>query len=86
MKKLFNRIIRHIKEGFIAVRRHFGMDMSSATAITVTLLLVGVFTVLAANLTSLTIEIEDSISLVSLIDYDVTDDLVGVRPVITVEY
>ena len=73
MKKLFNRIIRHIKEGFIAVRRHFGMDMSSATAITVTLLLVGVFTVLAANLTSLTIEIEDSISLVSLIDYDVTD-------------
>ena len=73
MKKIFNRFFRHIKEGFIAVKRHFGMDLSSATAITVTLLLVGVFAILAANLTSLTIEIEDSISLVSLIDYDVTD-------------
>ena len=73
MKKFINRTIRHIKEGFVAVKRHFGMDLSSSTAITVTLLLVGVFVVLAANLTSLTLEIEDSISLVSLIDYDVTD-------------
>lgn len=70
---MFNRFFRHIKEGFIGVKRHFAMAISSASAVTITLLLVGVFTVLAANLTYLTKEIEESISLVALIDYDVVD-------------
>ncbi len=70
---MFRRFFRHIKEGFIGVRRHFGMAFSSATAVTITLTMIGVFAVLVSNVAFLTQEIEQSISLVALIDYDVTD-------------
>ena len=68
--KFIRRFFRHIKEGFIGVKRHFAMALSSASAITITLLLVGVFAAFAANIALLTQEIESSISLVALIDYD----------------
>lgn len=70
---LIRRFFRHIREGFIGVKRHFAMAVSSASAVTITLLLVGVFAVFAVNMGYLTREIEQSISLVALIDYDVTD-------------
>ena len=71
--RFIRRFFRHIREGFLGVKRHFGMAVSSASAVTITLLLVGVFAVFALNLGYLTKEIESSISLVALIDYDVTD-------------
>ena len=71
--KFIRRFFRHIKEGFIGVGRHFGNAISAASAVTITLLLVGVFGVFAVNLAFLTQEIEQSISLVALIDYSVTD-------------
>lgn len=67
---IIRRFLRHIKEGFLGVKRHFAMAVSSASAVTITLLLVGVFAVFALNLGYLTQEIEQSISLVALIDYD----------------
>ena len=70
---MMHRFFRHIKEGFIGVRRHFAMAVSSISAVTITLLMLGVFGALAANMAYLTKEIEDSISLVALIDYEVTD-------------
>ena len=73
MKKLFRRFGRHIREGFTGVKRHFGMAFSSSSAVTITLAILGVFGVLAMNLTYLTEEIEQSISLVAMIDYSVTD-------------
>ena len=71
---MFHRFIRHIKEGFVGVRRHIGMALSSASAVTITLLLVGLFLLLSANLAVLTKDIEDSISLVALVSRDVTSD------------
>ena len=71
MKKLFRRFFRHIKEGFIGVKRHFAMAVSSMSAVTITLTMVGVFAVIAVNVATLSQEIEKSISLVALIDYDV---------------
>ena len=71
---MIRRFFRHIKEGFIGVKRHFGMAFSSASAVTITLILVGMFVVLAVNLAFLSKEIEESISLVALIDYDVSDE------------
>lgn len=70
---MFRRLGRHIRDGFIGVKRHFGMAISSASAITITLLLVGTFTALALNVATLTREIESNISLIALIDYGVTD-------------
>ena len=71
--KLIRRFFRHIKEGFIGVKRHFAMAVSSASAITITLLLVGAFAIFALNMAFLTKEIEESISMVALIDYEVED-------------
>ena len=73
MKTLFRRFARHIKNGFIGVKRHFAMAISSASAVMITLTMVGVFAVLAVNMAYLSQEIEQSISLVALIDYDVVD-------------
>ena len=70
---IFRRFIRHIKEGFIGVKRHFAMAISSASAVTITLTMVGVFGILAVNMAYLSQEIEQSISLVALIDYGVDD-------------
>ena len=69
----FRRFFRHLREGFIGVKRHFGMAFSAASAVTITLLLVGAFGVFAVNMAYLTQEIEQSISLSALIDYSVTD-------------
>ncbi|MBQ1477960.1 MAG: permease-like cell division protein FtsX [Erysipelotrichaceae bacterium] len=72
---MIRRFFKHIKEGFVGVKRHLGMAMSSASAVTITLLLVGLFLMLSANLSVLTKEIESSISLLALIDYNVTDQM-----------
>ena len=70
---IFRRFFRHVKDGFLGVVRHFSMAFSSMSAVAITLLLVGAFAALAINVAFLTREIEDSISLVALIDYSVTD-------------
>ena len=70
---MFRRFVRHIKEGFVGVGRHFTMALSSAATVTITLTIIGVFAIFAANLSYLTQEIEQSISLVAMIDYNVTD-------------
>ena len=71
--KIFRRFFRHLREGFVGVRRHFGNAFTAASAVTITLLLVGVFGVFAFNMAYLTREIESNISLVALIDYEVDD-------------
>lgn len=73
MKTLFRRFGRHVKNGFIGVKRHFAMAISSASAVMITLTMVGVFAVLAVNMAYLSQEIEQSISLVAMINYDVDD-------------
>ena len=70
---IFRRLLRHIKDGFVGVKRHFAMAISSASAVTITLTIVGVFGILAVNMAYLSQEIEQSISLVAMIDYDVED-------------
>lgn len=70
---MFHRFFRHIKEGFLGVGRHFGMAVSSAASVTITLLLVGFFLVLTYNLNIITRDIEDSISLSALVSYDSDD-------------
>ena len=72
---IFRRFFRHIKEGFIGVKRHFAMAISSASAVMITLTIVGVFGMLVVNIAYLSQEIEQSISLVALIDYNVEEQV-----------
>lgn len=92
---MFRRFLRHIKDGFIGVKRHFGMAFSSAIAVTITLLLIGVFAVLTLNLNALTKEIEGNISLSVLLDYDfdgkdqrteISNEIKSINGVASVEY
>ena len=92
---MFRRFFRHIKEGFIGVKRHFAMAVSSASAVMITLTMIGVFALLVSNMAYLTQEIEQSISLVALIDYDVNtqaqllsmkNEISNMEGVLSVEY
>lgn len=92
---MFRRFFRHIKEGFIGVKRHFAMAVSSASAVMITLTMIGVFALLVSNMAYLTQEIEQSISLVALIDYDVNtqaqllsmkNEISNMEGVMSVEY
>ena len=67
---MFHRFFRHIKEGFIGVGRHFGMAISSASAVMITLVLIAVFVILTWNIQAVTSTIESSISIVVSIDYE----------------
>ncbi len=67
---MFHRFARHVKEGFIGVGRHFGMAISSISAVTITLVLIAVFGVLTWNLQAVTTNIESSISIVVSVDYE----------------
>ena len=64
---MFRRFFRHIRDGFVGVGRHFGMALSSASAVTITLLLVGLFLMISSNLMMITKSIEESISISVLI-------------------
>jgi len=70
---MWHRFVRHIKDGFVGIGRHLGMALSSATAVTVTLLLIGIFLVITFNMADMSYKIEDSISLSALVKYEVTD-------------
>lgn len=92
---MFRRFFRHIKEGFIGVGRHFGMSLSSSASVTIALFLVGFFLVVTYNLNIIAQDIEQSISLSALVDYDVTSktaldtlekNLLRVEGVKSVEY
>ncbi len=64
---MFRRFFHHIKEGFYGFCRHIGMALSSASAVMITLILIGLFIVLTFNLYAMTSSIEDSITLSALI-------------------
>ena len=65
---MFRRFVRHIKEGFYGVGRHLGMAVSSASAVTITLVLIGIFLLLMTNLYSMTKTIEGSIAISALVE------------------
>lgn len=65
---MFRRFFRHIKEGFFGVFRHLGMALSSASAVMITLILIGLFLVVTFNLYDMTKTIEQSISISALIE------------------
>ena len=71
---MFRRFARHIKEGFIGIGRHFSMALSSIASVTITLLLIGLFLVLTINLSVLTKEVENSISLSALVSYETSSE------------
>ncbi|MCI5774500.1 MAG: permease-like cell division protein FtsX [Erysipelotrichaceae bacterium] len=67
---MLGRMFRPIKEGFFGVGRHAAMSLSSASAVTITLFIIGIFLIFTANVQSFTVNIEQSMEISVLIDYD----------------
>ena len=65
---MFRRFARHIKEGFLGVFRHLGMALSSASAVMITLILIGLFLLVTLNLYDMTKSIESSINISALVE------------------
>lgn len=71
---MFRRLMRHIREGFIDVKRNSAMSFSSAAAVTLTLLLVSVFLILTVNLQEISNNISDNLLIHVKIKNEVTDE------------
>ncbi len=90
---MFRRFARHIKEGFLGVFRHLGMSLSSATAVMITLILIGLFLLITMNLYYMTRTLESSISISALIELgyednheDIETAILAIDGVASVEY
>lgn len=63
-------ISRSIKEGFHGVGRHFAMALSSAIAITVTLLLISIFSLVMMNINNFTQNVEEGMEISVQVSWD----------------
>ncbi len=70
---MFRRISRTFKEAFWGLSHHLAMAISTANAITITLVLVSVLTILITNVGQITYDVEDDIQLYVKINNDVED-------------
>ncbi|MDI9518315.1 MAG: permease-like cell division protein FtsX [Bacillota bacterium] len=66
---MISRFFRPIKEGFYGVGRHAAMSISSASAVTITLLIISIFLIFSFNLQQFTKDVEQSVQIAVMIDY-----------------
>ncbi len=64
----FNTLSRHLRESFKSIARNGWMTFASVSAVTVTLLLVGVFMVIMMNLNKVADDLENDVEIKVLID------------------
>jgi len=70
MYSMISRFFRPLKEGFNGVFRHWAMSFSSAVAVTITLLIIGLFLIFSFNFRQFTGQLESSVQISVLVDYD----------------
>lgn len=74
MIKFFRSFPRHIKNAFFSLFRHFAMSLSACSAVTVTLILFGVFLMIAGNVSLFATNIEDDVRIHVVLDSNVKKD------------
>ena len=74
MIKFFRDIPRHFKEARNGIIRNFANTISAATAVTVTLVLIGAFLLVAVNLDSFMTSVEEDVSIHVKIEDTVSDN------------
>ena len=67
---MIRRFFRHIREGFYGVGRHAAMSVSSASAVTITLLIISIFMIVTGNMQEVTQNIEGSVKIAAFESYD----------------
>lgn len=65
---------RHVKTAFLSIFRHLAMSLSAASAVTITLVLLAVFLVLAGNINLFTNSIEEDLSIHAVLSTDIKEE------------
>lgn len=71
---MIRRFFRHIREGLSNVFRNFAMSVSSISAVTITLILVGAFFIITTNVASISTSIKGSLTILVKIDRDTSEN------------
>ena len=71
---MFRKIGRSFKEAFWGITHHVAMVISTANAVTITLVLVSVLSLLIANISQITYDVDDDIQLYVKIENEVLDE------------
>jgi cell division transport system permease protein len=69
-----NTLVRHFREGFKNIGRNGWMTFASVSAVTVTLLLVGIFLVIMMNINNMAVSIEEDVEIRVHIDITSSDE------------
>ena len=65
---MVGRMIRHLTEGIIGAKRNGAMSISTATAVSVTLIIIGLFLGLTINLQNITKGVEEDLKISVIVD------------------
>ena len=69
-----SKFFRVIKEGFLGVKRHGAMSFSSASAVTMTMLIIGAFMILNANIGNIVNNVEGNVQIAVKIEASADQD------------
>lgn len=73
MYSMISKFFRPLKEGFHGVFRHGAMSFSAAVAVTLTLIIISLFTMFTFNVRQFTTGLEQSVHIGAEVDYDYMD-------------
>ena len=80
---MFRKLARVLKEGWMGVKNHGAMTFSSASAVTMTLIIIGAFIIVNTNLQSVVDSVEDTVQIHAKIETTMTDeDIQGLKSTI----
>ena len=68
MKKIYRHVKFYIKTSLKSIRRHIGMTLSAAMAVSITLILISMFMLIGDNLKTFTYHIEKQLTIRVSID------------------
>ena len=72
--KIFRILSRNIRDSFKSVFRNFSLSLASISCISITLIVVAIAMILSANVNSETKRIEGNVTIVILLDKDITEE------------
>lgn len=70
---MFRDLGRHLREAFYGITRHFAMAFSSASAVSITLILIGSVMLISSNISHITRNIEQNMEIMVKIDNSATE-------------
>lgn len=74
---MFRALGRHIKEAFVGIARHFAMSLSAASAVTVTLLLMSILVLTIGNISQITKDLQENVSIFVRIEESVEESQIN---------